>query len=406
MPSLSPAQEVSKLDEIDGNIKHKATNNFLLQQQINPIKSGEVVVGEKLDPIDYSLGFVENMDDCITRDLIQRSNLDMDLKEGNRQHGIWVVPSRGASYHPYSGEHYIINKWGDTKMGIAFPNKVDIHGAWFAGQGGGKGVWARSIRVFGYRNEEHTQTTDWFEDIDDIPTWFAINLHDVDRIVIEATPVYNGAGWYAMDDLTYTPKIKNEQEQPTTIVLDFEDCYFKQKLSNSNYAGLTWETGTSDFYIDQNEMPAPKTSSNTDKKELSSLERYSSSSRENNPVETPILISDFQGVIRGDATSWSYPPDSCGAAGPNHFVEVVNRNFAVYNKSTGEELINILLGAFLPGSNGDPRVLYDQYSDRWFIIVCDFNTKLFLAVSTSDDPTEDWFKFLGCGIVKDRCRWK
>ena len=50
----------------------------------------------------------------------------------------------------------------------------------------------------------------------------------------------------------------------------------------------------------------------------------------------------------GTARRGVHSPDSCGAAGPNHFVEVVNRNFAVYNKSTGEELINILLGAFLP----------------------------------------------------------
>ena len=392
MPSLSPAQELSKLYEIDDNIELKATNNISPQQLINASSSGEVVVGEKLDSIDYGPGFVEHMDDSIARDILHRSNLNMDLQEGNKQHGIWVVPSREASYYPHSGKHNVINKWGDTKMGIAFPTKVDIHGAWFVGQGGGEGVWASSIRVIGYRNGKHTQTTDWFKDIDDIPTWFAINLHDVDRIVIQATPVYNGAGWYAIDDLTYTPKIKNEQEQPTTIILDFEDCFYYQKLNSSNYAGLTWETGTGDFYTDQDEMPSPQASSNSDKKESSLLEGYSSNSRENNPVSTPTLISDYQGVIRGDATSWSYPPDSCGAAGPNHFVEVVNRNFAVYNKSTGEELINILLGAFLPGSNGDPRVLYDQYSDRWFIIVCDFNTRLYLAVSTSDDPTGDWFK--------------
>jgi len=396
MPSLLPAQELSKLYEIDDNTELKAANNISPQQLINAISSDEVVVGEKLDSIDYGPGFVEHMDDSIARDLLQRSNLDVDLKEGNRQHGIWVVPSREASYYPHSGKHNVINKWGDTKMGIAFPTKVDIHGAWFAGQGGGEGVWASSIRVIGYRNGEHTQTTDWFEDIDDIPTWFAMNLQDVDRIVIEATPVFSGAGWYAMDDLTYTPNIINEQEQSATIVLDFENCSFNQNLNNSNFAGLTWETGTGDFYIDQDEMPAPQTSSYSDKKELPLLEGYSSNSRDNNPVGTPTLISDYQGVIRGDAGSWSYPPDSCGAAGPNHFVEVVNRNFAVYNKSTGEELINILLGSFLPGSNGDPRVLYDQYSDRWFIIVCDFNTKIFLAVSKSDDPTGDWFK---CNFV-------
>ncbi|UCF13361.1 MAG: PKD domain-containing protein [Thermoplasmatales archaeon] len=389
--ALSPAQELFKLYENDDNIELKSVNKISLQQLINASSLGEVVVGEILDSFHYGPGYVEHMDDSIARDLFQRSNLDLDLKE-NRQHGIWVVPSREANYYPHSGKHNVINKWGDTKMGIAFPTKADIHGAWFAGQGGGEGVWASSIRVIGYRNGKHTQTTDWFEDIDDIPTWFTINLQDVDRIVIEATPVFNGAGWYAMDDLTYTPKIKNEQEQSSTIVIDFEDCFFNQNLNNSDFAGLTWETGTGDFYIDQDEMPTPQKSSNVDKKEFSIKEGDSSNTRGNNPVSTPTLISNYQGVIRGDAVSWSYPPDTCGAAGPNHIVEVVNRNFAVYNKSTGEELINILLGAFLPGSNGDPRVLYDQYSDRWFIIVCDFISRIYLAVSMSDDPTGDWFK--------------
>ncbi len=386
--SLSPAQELSKLYEIDENIGLKATNNISLQKLVNTPGSGKTIVGEKLDSNDFGPGFVESMDDAIARDSLLRSNLDEDIKE-DRQHGIWVVPSREATYYPHSGEHYVMNKWGDTKMGIAFPTLVDIQGAWFAGQGGGEGVWASSIRVFGYCNGEHIQNTNWFDDIDEIPSWFAMNLRNIDRIVIEATPVFNGAGWYAMDDLTYTPHGINGQEQ--TIVIDFEDCSFHQTLDNTMYAGLTWEMGTGDFYIDQDEIPTLQPST-SNKGELSLQERYSSSSRESSSFGEPTLLTDYQGVIRGDATSWSYPPDSCGAAGPNHFVEVVNRNFAVYNKSSGEEVINILLGAFLPGSNGDPRVLYDQYSDRWFIIVCDFNTKIYLAVSKSDDPTGDWFK--------------
>lgn len=390
--SISPAQELFKLYESDDNIELKAVNNISSQQLINAIGSGGSIVGEKLDSTDYDPGYVEYMADSIARDLLQRSDLDANLKDGNRQHGIWVVPSGEASYYPHSGKHNVINKWGDTKMGIGFPAIVNIHGAWFAGQGGGKGVWASSIRVIGYRDGEFTQTTDWFEDIDESPTWFAMNLQNVDRIVIEATPVFNGAGWYAIDDFTYTCRITNEQKRSPTIVINFEDSPFNQNLNSSHYSGLTWETGTGNFYREQRDVFIPQQSSYADKEDLLLKERYGSNARGNNPLSTPTLLSDYQGVIRGDATSWSYPPDSCGAAGPHHFVEVVNRNFAVYNKSTGQELINILLGAFLPGSNGDPRVLYDQYSDRWFVTVCDFTTRIYLAVSMSDDPTGSWFK--------------
>jgi hypothetical protein len=191
-----------------------------------------------------------------------------------------------------------------------------------------------------------------------------------------------------MDDLTY--KSQKDNKQPT--IIDFEDCCFSQNLNDSNYAGLTWEIGTGNFYYDRDEIFISDNSSNLNKKHASELDKYNKNYPNNYLIKTPSNISNFQGVIRGDAGSWSYPPDSCGAIGPNHFVEVVNRNFAVYNKSTGEELINILLGTFLPGSNGDPRVIYDQYSNRWFVIVCDFETKIYLAVSMSDDPTDDWFK--------------
>jgi len=329
------------------------------------------------------------MKEVLARDRILRTSMDMD-EEMDQTHGEWLIPSREATYYPYSGEHYIINKEGDTKMGISFPSVVDVHGAWFAGQGGGEGVWADGVRIIGYYNEKIVHTTEWFEDIDDTPSWFLMNLNSVDRIVIEANPVFKGGGWYAMDDLTYTQSFDNGQEK--IIVVDFEDCSFYQNLKDSNYAGLTWEIGTGDIFLGG--MSIFEASHNSENKELSTSRASFPNNRES--AVAPTLINDYQGVIRGDATSWSYPPDSCGAAGPNHFVEVVNRNFAVYNKSTGEELINILLGAFLPGSNGDPRVLYDQFSDRWFIIVCDFDTKLFLAVSTSDDPMDDWFK---CSFV-------
>jgi hypothetical protein len=352
-------------------------------------RSGEVIKPEKLNPDEYGPGYVESIDECIARS--QARQYDLDVKGDDEKHGIWVIPSIGAIYYPKSGNYNVINKWGDTMMGISFPTIVDVHGAWFSGQGGGEGVWTSGIRIIGYYNGQQTKVTDWFEDIDDSPSWFEINLQDVDRIVIEATPVYKGAGWYAMDDFSYTIKETYDNAQMETIVLDFEDCFYKQKLSEYNYAGLTWETGTGDFNYDEDEIIVPQSSSNIDEKDLSIFNKYSNNNH-NNPVAPPTLLKDYQGIIRGDATSWSYPPDTCGAAGPNHFVEVVNRNFAIYNKSSGEELTNILLGDFLPGSNGDPRVLYDQYSDRWFIIVCDFNTKIFLAVSTSDDPTEDWFK--------------
>lgn len=340
---------------------------------------GESMVGERLDGSAIGVGYVESMDVAIARDHIRQLSINADSHEEGRHHGIWKVPSRGASYYPYSGEHYVLNKWGNTLMGISFPSVVDVHGAWFTGQGGSEILWTSGVRVMGYRDGVRTETTGWFRDVDAVPSWFAMDLVDVDRIVVESIPVYNSGGWYAVDDLTYTPKASGGSD---VVVVDFEDAYYHQVLSGSEYAGLTWETGMGEVYDDM----ADRLAFIPDDSEVS-VEEMS-----RGLDGTPALIHDFQGVIRGDATSWSYPPDSCGAVGPDHFVNVVNRNFAVYDKDTGDELINILLGDFLPGSNGDPRVLYDQYSDRWFVIVCDFTSRIYLAVSRSDDPTGDWFK--------------
>jgi hypothetical protein len=390
---------ISSVTPIQGifNISHRGdssklnTINAILNQQLKDTKtSDKIIAGEVLNQDCYGPGYIEHVSDCITRDMLLQS--EKEIEGENKQHGTWIIPSREATYYPYSGLHYVTNKWGDTKMGITFFTNVTVHGAWFAGQGGGKGVWASSIRVIGYQNGEETTISDWFEDIDDTPSWFAMNLKNVDRIVIEATPVFNNAGWYAMDDLTFSPIIKNGFESASVIVIDFEDCSYNENLNESMYADLIWESGSGTCSTNQNTISKSQLTSNTNHNNMDTSKNNYRNSRFIRDNNTPALLTDYQGVIRGDATSWSYPPDSCGAAGPNHFVEVVNRNFAVYNKSSGDEVINILLRSFLPGCNGDPRVLYDQYSDRWFIIVCDFISRLFLAVSMSDDPTGEWFK--------------
>jgi hypothetical protein len=369
--SIFPTLNISSVKELE-NLPEFAKNDLSSDQPVTITNINEIIESEKLSPNDYGGGYIEHMDACVERDEILRSKIDVNSEV---KHGIWSIPTGGSTYYPYSGKHYAVNKWGDTMMGISFPSIVNLHGAWFAGQGADESIFTEGIRVHGYLNGELTQTTNWFEDIDETPSWFAINLHNIDRIVIEAIPVYNGAGWYAMDDFTYSVINPIQQDNSNTIVLDFEDTLYKQDLGKTNYGGLTWETGTGEFKIDKEPAVQKESESN-----------------ENNPPINPTTYHNFKGVIRGDAESWSYPPDTCGAVGPDHFVVTVNRNFAVYDKITGEELINIHLGSFLPGCNGDPRVLFDQYSDRWIVIVCDFNTKIFLAVSTSDDATGDWFK--------------
>jgi len=103
------------------------------------------------------------------------------------------------------------------------------------------------------------------------------------------------------------------------------------------------------------------------------------------------------------------PPDPVGDVGPNHYVELINLAFAVYNK-TGTRLLGpTKLGALWAGfpiedctdPSGDPVVLYDQFTDRW--ILTQFTTRGLddpnkpnydcVAVSVTGDPTGAYYRY-------------
>ncbi|MFQ5429259.1 MAG: hypothetical protein ACE5E1_03015, partial [Phycisphaerae bacterium] len=352
------------------------------------------IVGEQLDPSNFGPGIVEGMDAVLARERARAKQKPTNPKARNGRHGTWFVPSRRATFFPASGSNNVVNKWGDTKMGIAFPSATDVYGACFAGQGGGPAVWAKGIRVHGYRDGKLVGTTDWFTEITDAPTHFDINLLGVDRIVIEAKPARDGSGWYGMDDFVFGRQALDGSGRYETVTLDFEDLNRPAKLTGSNYAGLIWESGTGEIPESQtrpedNIIPAP-----IPRTRLAGEPADSEPDQAGAPRGTPnppTLALDFEGVDRDDLNQFSAPPDTCGAVGPNHFVEVVNTVWAVYNKS-GTLVMWSSLSSFLPGSSGDPRVLYDQHSGRWVVIVSDFSSRIYLAVSTTNDPTGSWFK--------------
>jgi hypothetical protein len=98
------------------------------------------------------------------------------------------------------------------------------------------------------------------------------------------------------------------------------------------------------------------------------------------------------------------PPDPVGDVGPNHYVEMVNLAFAVYDKQG-----NLLLGPVETGllwagfavvdctdPSGDPIVVYDQFADRW--ILSQFTTRgpeyfNCVAISQTGDPTGAYYRY-------------
>ncbi|MBD3292864.1 MAG: PEP-CTERM sorting domain-containing protein [Armatimonadia bacterium] len=107
----------------------------------------------------------------------------------------------------------------------------------------------------------------------------------------------------------------------------------------------------------------------------------------------------FQGTTR--SASGFIPPDTMGAVGRDHIVELINGRYRVYDKTDGTTVRNRSLNQFWldagvtpAGSFAfDPRVVYDPFSERYFASSVDnaggANNLLF-AVSNSDDPLDGW----------------
>jgi len=124
----------------------------------------------------------------------------------------------------------------------------------------------------------------------------------------------------------------------------------------------------------------------------------------------PALLSSFDGVgngFSGPSGTFSVnaaPPDTNGAVGPNHYVQIVNSDFAVFNKSGtvlfGPVPNNTVWSGFGGGcqtnNDGDPTVVYDGIADRWVISQFSVSTLPYLmcvAVSTTSDPTGSYYRY-------------
>jgi len=119
-------------------------------------------------------------------------------------------------------------------------------------------------------------------------------------------------------------------------------------------------------------------------------------------IPSPSLT--FEGLKNLDNPFLVAPPDPVGAVGPNHYVEMVNLVFAVYDKQGNRLAGPTLLGDLWKGFaipdctdlSGDPIVLYDKHSDRW--VLTQFTTRgptyyNCVAVSQTEDPTGAYFLY-------------
>jgi hypothetical protein len=122
--------------------------------------------------------------------------------------------------------------------------------------------------------------------------------------------------------------------------------------------------------------------------------------------QAPVLDSSFAGLGNPPPGEDVIPPDTMGAAGPNHLVSLLNSEFGVFSK-TGSKLENVSLRSFWASLGTDPgepahspfdtKVLYDQYEGRFAAVTLGGTSAgsswIMIAVSSSHDPTQTWSKW-------------
>jgi len=123
-----------------------------------------------------------------------------------------------------------------------------------------------------------------------------------------------------------------------------------------------------------------------------------------NAATIPNPLLTFEGLRNTDNPFLVAPPDPVGAVGPNHYVEMVNLVFAVYDKQGNRlagptQLGDLWQGFAVPDCtdlSGDPIVVYDKFEDRWLLTQFTTRGPIFyncVAISQTGDPTGSFFRY-------------
>ena len=111
-------------------------------------------------------------------------------------------------------------------------------------------------------------------------------------------------------------------------------------------------------------------------------------------------IQNFDGNTN---TQGFYPPDTYGDVGPDHYFQVVNCHYSIYNK-TGTKLLgpannsSVWNGMPNNSNDGDAVVVYDEVANRWIFsqFSLPFSNGPFfqmIAISQTPDPTGSWYRY-------------
>jgi hypothetical protein len=114
------------------------------------------------------------------------------------------------------------------------------------------------------------------------------------------------------------------------------------------------------------------------------------------PLAPPVIkTTNFNGH---SATEGLRPPDTHGAIGPNHFVQVTNSHIDMWtrSKSLAKSVTLATFFGYTTETLFDPRVVYDSTWKRWIVTADAFAEsatvqRFFIAVSKTSSPTGQFF---------------
>lgn len=117
-------------------------------------------------------------------------------------------------------------------------------------------------------------------------------------------------------------------------------------------------------------------------------------------ANAPTVQYSQQGISEVDAGAQWSPADVTIGVGTSYVGEAVNASVGWWLRDRGYSLSSVeSLGSFFTttaadrrtDAMGDPRLLYDPRSGRWFFVAFDVTrNETDLAVSATDDPTQSW----------------
>ncbi|MDE1822439.1 MAG: PKD domain-containing protein, partial [Euryarchaeota archaeon] len=129
-----------------------------------------------------------------------------------------------------------------------------------------------------------------------------------------------------------------------------------------------------------------------------------SASTQNTPSGPSDVLGGSPQSLEFGATGWQgisaassgwVPPDPSIAVGSTEVMQVVNDNWAIYSKTgtllSGIGSLNTLIGTG-NAKAGDPQIIYDNMTSRWFITLDDFTYgTTWIAISQTSDAIGFWW---------------